>query len=94
MCPYWMVGDISFLSEAPAGSEHGHHHPQHNHSQNRDFFESTTAPVTPQVVLSAAAWLALLAAAARQEAVRERPVVTAYWHPQPIFPPPRFVFAA
>ncbi len=90
MCPYWMIGDVSTLSATPMGSTHEHHQPQHNHSQNRDFFLATTAPALPQVFLTAAALLALLAAAARTISVIERRLTVVDWQPLPLFPPPRF----
>lgn len=93
MCPYWMIGDVSILSGAPANAEHARHHPQHNHNQNRDFFLATTAPAMPQVILTAAALLALLAGAARLESVFERRLIASDWQPSPLSPPPRFISA-
>jgi hypothetical protein len=94
MCPYWMIGDVSTLSATPTGGEHAHHQAQHNHSQQRDFFLATTAPALPQVTLTAAALLALLAAAALQMSVIERRVTVVAWRPLPLFPPPRLVRAS
>lgn len=87
LCPYWMIGDLSLLAAADA--EHTHQPAAHHHDQSRDYFLTATAPAVPQVVLSAAALLALLAAAARLEIVADRRLTALPWRPLPLFPPPR-----
>ncbi len=87
MCPYWMIGDVSILSGPPASGEHAR--PQHNHNENRDNFLATVAPALPQVVLSAAALLALLAARAMQIVLRAGRLTLTSWQRVPPAPPPR-----
>ncbi|MBP7694355.1 MAG: hypothetical protein KA764_20700, partial [Anaerolineales bacterium] len=67
---------------------------QHNHSQNREFFVTTTPPVVPQVMVTAAILLALLAALGLKVSIPQAGLTRADWRPVLMAPPPRHFASA
>lgn len=83
MCPYWLVADPALLGSASAT------HAQHDHAESQSLFQTTVTLGLPQVLVSAAAWLAVLAAAALRRPTNSPPVFPAEWRPPLWSPPPR-----
>lgn len=85
LCPYWLVGDLSFLIAPAADDAHAHH----NHDAGRERSVAVTAPALPQSVPAAATLLAALAAAALIWRLNEAPLLLTGWRARPHLPPPR-----
>lgn len=88
MCPYWVVSDRALAAPAATADAGAPHHP-HSHSQNREFFVTTTPPVVPQVVVTPTLLLALLAALGLKRFLPLTGLTKTDWRPSLLAPPPR-----